>query len=260
MKETRLFLRRFILPIFLILIGLESILLAATGGQNIYFLFGGVMILIVGIVSMIMIQRIIPNTIQNTLILLSIPVVIYTGYRLFRSIQDPIRFEREAKKRYAVVIDNLKQIRDAQVAYKSVYNEYTADFDSLIHFLQTDSFPVIKAIGTVPDTLTEDEAVELGIVSRDTIKVCVLDSIFSPSRPEFKNFRIDSLPYVPFSTSNKFELASGEIERGSVKVKVFEALAKKEVILDGMDENLIAQKKDLKVGSMTEPSINGNWE
>ena len=60
------------------------------------------------------------------------------------------------------------------------------------------------------------------------------------------------------------------IERGGVEVHVFEAKAPFSSFLLGMDEqtiiNLDSKYEDidkypgLKVGSMTEPSTDGNWE
>ena len=68
----------------------------------------------------------------------------------------------------------------------------------------------------------------------------------------------------------RYKLEAGEIERGGLKVHVFEASAHYNEILKGMDHqsiiNLIKARKDidkypgLKVGSMEEPSIDGNWE
>jgi len=60
------------------------------------------------------------------------------------------------------------------------------------------------------------------------------------------------------------------IEKGGVNVHVFEAQALYDIILKGLNEqmviNLIAGKEQIekypgiKVGSMTEASTDGNWE
>ena len=65
-------------------------------------------------------------------------------------------------------------------------------------------------------------------------------------------------------------MSSDTIERGGVEVFVFEAKAHFKTFMKGMDEqtvrNIIAKAEDLekypglKVGSLTEPSTDGNWE
>jgi hypothetical protein len=67
-----------------------------------------------------------------------------------------------------------------------------------------------------------------------------------------------------------FEIASGYVDRGGIKVGVYEIKAHYNTFLKGLDRqyviNLIKSKEDLekfpglKVGSMEEPSTDGNWE
>jgi len=92
-------------------------------------------------------------------------VIIALAYFLWESIAEPIRFEKAKKKRYKVTIQNLKDIRTAELAYLAVNGKFTGDFDTLINFVKNDSIPMVKAIGSVPDTLEEKEALELGIIT-----------------------------------------------------------------------------------------------
>lgn len=193
-------------------------------------------------------------------------IIIILGYLLVDSIMKPIRFNAEKDKRYDAAIKRLKAIRKAEEAYKSKYDKYTGSFDTLIRFVKTDSFQVIKSIGEIPDSLSEKEALNQGIISRDTTKVSVLDSLF----PE--NYPIDSLRYVPYTDKKTFNLAAGAVDTdANVKVKVFKASVKNDVLLQGLDEQLIInlnkKKKDvtgfpgLKVGSLKKATNNaGNWE
>ena len=198
-------------------------------------------------------------------------VVVLLGYELYQSIMEPIRFNREKDRREKATIERLKDIRKAEVAFKSKYGRYTGSFDTLIHFVKYDSFPIVRAIGSIPDSLydlgvTEEEAIRRGIIIRDTTYIAVLDSLFNHTYP------IDSLRFVPFADTVQFFLDAGEIETGSrVKVKVFEAHVLNDVLLHGLDKQLIinynAERekivgfKGLKVGSMDEPTNNaGNWE
>jgi len=80
--------------------------------------------------------------------------IIVLGYLLWDSINKPIRFNKEKDQREAATIQRLKDIRSAQIAFRAEHNRYTGDFDSLITFLKTDSFRVVQAIGSVPDSMS----------------------------------------------------------------------------------------------------------
>lgn len=199
-------------------------------------------------------------------------VVIVLGYFIYESVQKPIRFDAEQLKRYNATIERLKDIRAAQVAYRTVHGKYTGSFDTLVNFLNTGKFKVVTMIGTIPDSLldagmNEKEALKKGLIQRDTILVAVKDSLFK--RPDFN---IDSLSIVPFTGGKKFEMKMGEVETGSkVKVNVFEAKVHNDVLLNGLDRQLIinfneyrqkvANYPGLRVGSLDEANNNaGNWE
>ena len=202
-------------------------------------------------------------------ILLGVAIIIL-GYLVVESIMEPIRFNKEKKKREDATIQNLKDIRTAEVAYKAKYAKYTGSFDTLINFVKFDSFPVVMAIGRISDSLyekgvTEKEAIKMGIIIRDTSYVSVLDSIFS------KVYPIDSLRFIPYS-HEEFFLDATKIETASkVQVNVFEAHVLNNVLLHGLNKQLIinysAERekitgfKGLKVGSLEEATNNaGNWE
>ena len=198
-------------------------------------------------------------------------VIVVLAFFLWKSIDEPIGFEKQKDKRYKATIQKLKDIRTAQLAYLSVNGKYTGDFDTLILFVKEDSIPMVKAVGSVPDTLTEKEALKLGIISRDTAYVSTLDSLF------LDGYVIDSLPIIPYTNGGKFILAQNILEIGSkvsettLKVPVFEAKALNRVILEGLNKQLRINLDDealkmdkypgLKVGSLTTNINNaGNWE
>lgn len=193
-------------------------------------------------------------------ILLAILIVVI-GYFVYESIMSPIRFKKEKDKRYEVTIQRLKDVRTAQLAYRSRYTKFTGSFDTLITFLKEGEFKVVKQIGSEDDSI----ALAQGKVYRDTIKVAVRDSLF-------KNYPVDSLRFIPYSGGIQFELAAGELETGSkVKVKVFECKAHNDLILKGLNRQEIININDLQnklekfpglmVGSMKEATNNaGNWE
>lgn len=193
-------------------------------------------------------------------------VIIVLGYVLYSSIQNPIEFNKEREKRYGAAIEKLKDIREAEVAYKSVRGKYTGSFDTLIHFLKTDSLTVERVKGEIPDSLDKAEALKEGIISLEATKIPVKDSIFS------SNYPVDSMPFVPYTKGDSFQLGAGEIMTGSeVKVKVFEAAVPNEVLLQGLDEQLVINHSSkyeritgyagLRVGSLNKATNNaGNWD
>lgn len=201
------------------------------------------------------------------------------GFFIYQSIDEPIKFEKQKKKRYKATIQRLKDIREAQKQYFNKYGHFTADFDSLINFVKTDSIKMVKAIGARPDSIaTDQEALKLIAkgklkmrFSRDTSLISVQDSLFGKSYP------VDSLAYVPYTNGEKFILGAKVLEIGSkvnsttLKVPVFEAKVLNRVLLKGLDEQLRINLDDelfkmdkfpgLKVGSL-ETNVNhaGNWE
>ncbi len=193
------------------------------------------------------------------------------SYFIWQSINEPIQFDRHKNRRYKATIQRLKDIRKAEVAFIAVNGHYTGDFDSLVDFVKNASIPVVKAIGSVPDDMTEKEALKKGIIRRDTSYVNTLDSLFGAKYP------IDSLPYVPYSDGAKFTLGAKVLEIGSkvnetvLKVPVFEAKVLNRVLLKGLNRQLRINLDDeafkmdkypgLKVGSL-ETNVNnaGNWE
>lgn len=253
MKEVGKTIGNFIFPAILIISGCMILFSALFGGQNGFWVLGGALILTVGIFSVLMNLGKINRTMQKVMFFTFLPLAFITAYFAWRSIQAPIEFNIEKKKRYAKVEDNLKQIRDWQLSYKSVYRLYAPNFDTLFNFVNTDSFPVIKALGTVPDTLTEQQAVEMGLVTRDTILVSVRDSLFKTGGD------INDVGMIPYSTQ-AFKMEAGLIEKGQVEVPVFEVFAQNSYIFEDIEPEYYDPMKGLKVGSMTDPSTSGNWE
>lgn len=188
-------------------------------------------------------------------------VAIFLAYLVYDSIRQPVVFESSKAERELKVVQNLKDIRSTQGLFKENYNRYTADFDSLIEFIRTGELPVVNIIPDPNDT-TFTKTIN------DTVGyIKVGDSLFG-KRP---NFNVESLRYIPFSEpQQEFEIQAGYILRGGMNVPVFEVKAHYNTYLIGLDEqrirNAAAQRENLdkypgmKVGSMNEASVDGNWE
>ena len=201
---------------------------------------------------------------QKAVRLLLWPVIIILAWLVYRSPISLKEFQEVANFRKSAVIQDLKDIRTAQIAFKDKYRVYAGDFNTLISFVKNDSLAVIKAIGEVPDSLTEDQALKAGIISRDTVFVPAYETIFNDdylsTRDDRFTFDLDQLPLVPFSEKS-FSIESGNIEKGKVVVQVFEVSTDYATFLDGIDASNkgIDLEKIISVGSMSEASINGNW-
>ena len=194
------------------------------------------------------------------MVILGVVIVVMAGL-VVKSIQQPLKFNAEKNIRYDATVQRLKDIRTAQVAFRSEHKRYTASFDTLIEFLKTDSFSVVMIIGDVDDSAS----VSLGQIIRKTIRVSVKDSLFKHGYP------IDSIRYVPFTQNEQFEMGTNNIITGNVNVNVFEAKVHFQVLLNGLDPQLLVnycadqeirtRYAGLRVGSLTETTNNvGNWE
>jgi hypothetical protein len=187
-------------------------------------------------------------------------VIVVLGYLVYDSVNSRIVFEKTFAKRKSVVVDRLKDIRAAQIAYKNEFGKYTSDFDVLLDYINNGKVTIIKKIGDEEDSL----AVAQGLVSRDTILIAVRDTVFNSTyiASRTSKFFLDSIPYVPFSNGVKFEMDTATIEKSRVKVPVFEVRSYYKDILRGLDADKHSVKLDqgLVVGSLTETSTNGNWE
>ena len=187
-------------------------------------------------------------------------VAILLAYLVFDSIRQPVVFENVRKEREVQVVQSLKDIRSTQTLFKQTYNRFTGDFDSLAEYIKNGQLPVVNIVADPNDTtFTKTINDTVGFVS-------VYDSLFAKR----DNFDISSLRVVPFSQGDVFEMQAGYIMRGGLKVAVFEAKTPYKSYLWDLDQqrvnNLKAEMEDLskyaglKVGSMDEPSLSGNWE
>jgi hypothetical protein len=191
-------------------------------------------------------------------------IIVGLGYLVVDSIMQPVRFNKEKNKREQLVIKKLEDIRAGELAFRGRNGRYTSSFDTLVDFLKTNEFFVVREHADPNDTTYT-------ITIRDTIgTISMVDSLFG-SRT---NFNIDQLKYVPipakFFANETFELAASSIKRGGVPVQVFESKVTFDVFLKGLDKQLIINLNKsteemnkypgLKVGSLTEASTEGNWK
>ena len=80
------------------------------------------------------------KTVTYTLHFFSILMV----FAIYQSITSVGKFNTVKEKRYLKVIDRLKDIRNAQVAFKSVNGIYSNSFEELIKFVDSAEFTIIQ--------------------------------------------------------------------------------------------------------------------
>ncbi len=190
-------------------------------------------------------------------------VIVYFGYQIYSSIMTPINFNKVKKQRYALVIENLKTIRDAQLAYASVNRKFSANYSDLVNFIETDSFAITEVKNIV---VTEQR----GRITLDVEKRVVDTVGFKMVKNSFEGRDYKGMMNIP-GTDAKFELKTGSVEKvQGVMASVFEAKVDKAVVLEGMNKDLIRQEKEalggvnvpgeyIAVGSLEDVNTNGNW-
>ena len=185
-------------------------------------------------------------------------LVIGLSYTLFSVIMNPIRFNTEKNIRSENVIQRLKDVRKAQIAFKEVNRYYASNFDELIPLIDTGVFTIVQRRD---EELKYYNKLYREFQLKDTTFIDTLgyasikDSIFG------ENYNLQNLRFIPHAQGSELELRAGKIKSGSLTVQVFEAKAPKEEYLKGLDVDLVKNaSKDLIVGSMTSAKINGNWE
>ena len=252
MKEK---ISKFAPGIFISLLGLIILIFGFSSDQNGIFLLSGLAIVVAGAITILNAVGYITNKTSVLVAIFLIVVSAYLGYENYRSIDEPIQFNKEKQIRYAEVIKNLKDLREIELAYKKENKVFCGNMDTLINFALYDSVTMVVMNGDVPDSLTEAQALEQGIIQRDTSLYPAFDIIFNADYMETRDQKypldINTLRFVPFSDNVDFKVEAGEITRSSgAKVQVFE-------ITDAapFDKNDV-----MKVGSMTDPTTAGNWK
>ena len=187
------------------------------------------------------------------------------AYFVYHAIMEPVRFDKQRDERYKAAVAKLIQIRDAEIAYKTINGRFTGDFQTLFQFLDTAAFVLTSRRDTAFQVYDKvyriDKQVDSVIV--DTLGFqSVKDSLF----PDYDYHQLET---VPFTQGAKFELKAGRLEKNAMLNPVFYARVNKRVLLSGLDaqrieEDIIAptvavQGAYLQVGDLKKVTTSGNW-
>jgi hypothetical protein len=230
----------------------------------------GVILLTIAIVKLI--DKFVPAKFKPILIIALWGLIAFLSYSTFMSVYSPIKFNKIKKERYAKVISNLKDIRTAQTAHRTVTGRFASNFDQLVKFIDTAQFTLIERRDT---SVFDAEATKRfgGVVTfKDSI---VIDTLgYTPVKDSlFKGTdRYKTMMNVPTGKEGaKFKMTEGFVNQNSVQIPVFEASVAKDIVLYDQEKNLVFEEKQIissivgvqgevvKVGSMEEASVVGNW-
>ena len=127
---------------------------------------------------------------------------------VYLQISTPIRFEDEQKAREKVVIERLKDIRTAQRQFKSKYQRFTADFDTLINFVLHEQIEGERKIYDEDDSIGMARLKKLRKKNVEKFTYSVKDSMFKHLTPE----QVAELRYIPFTDNQtQFLLDAGSL-------------------------------------------------
>ena len=199
-------------------------------------------------------------------------VIIGLIYVVATLIHTPLSFEKQLEERNADVIVKLKDIRAAERAYKSKYQQFTGDFDSLIYFILNDSLEMERKLVDEDDSVAMAQLKKAGKKNVEKYSIAVIDTIFNPRKLSKED--VNNLRYIPHTNNVEFILEAAKIMTGAnVLVAVAECrepyksyldtVAYRQNIINLIDDrvNNFNAYAGLKFGSM-EGSNNeaGNWE
>ncbi len=204
---------KYIFPVLFFIIGLAGIIIGVTVNpetgvkQTAWFVNGGIVLTVMGLLMGLHIAGMFKRKLGMVLIpfLLGIGIwFIFMNYMSVKRTMD-LKDKKEAYNEY--VKQSLLDIRDIQVAFRKTYGIYSADRGQLEEFLKNGTVSYITnrcderqipdgrmtleqadSLGIDPNTdegnramerIDEDEAVRLGLITRDTIQVPAMDYIFN---------------------------------------------------------------------------------
>ena len=183
-------------------------------------------------------------------LLLAAGLAFFLISRIKYSIDEEARINAAEDK----VIEKLKMIRDAQIAFQSVNGKYANEWDSLLNFVENGNIFLIQRR---EETVLLDYGAEETTLYLDTLgSVTVIDSLFS----SIPNFIASNLIRVPGYENVKFEIWASKIEKGGVEVDVVEVRNPKPFDPNRKESNEANINKPLRFGSRTSITTAGNWE
>lgn len=196
---------------------------------------------------------------SKTKIISMVMLVVWVALAAFLiySIKSSISEKERISSAEGLIIEQLKMIREAEVAYLAVNGQYTSDWDKLLLFIDSGSFFLTVKSETI---ITLPYGKDSIVVNIDTLgMVQVKDSLFTAKK--WPRFNLKTLAYVPGVEGNvKFDVWADKITKAGVLVNVIEVRNPKPINPNRDEESDYNTRKPLRFGSRTNVTTAGNWE
>lgn len=285
-------LSQYVITIFLVAFGLLFLVKYLSGdeleSQPTSMLWASIFLILVGIIAAPAVMAKFNRTLIVIVGFIGIAVAAFLAYSVWYSVDEEIEFQAKKKAIDEAVIQRLKDIREAQEAYKEFNGRYTNNFDTLIAWVKKPVMPITFKMGTFHDTLPEAESFEKGFVLKqqevdsvanilgvdekeflrqidknetaykviDTLYTSFYDENFAHEKRRGKRLpsvSLDSLPYSPLK-GERFVVRVGTVDKGGVTQPTI-------LVQDPTPFGREKVKKDtLRFGSLDEPITDGNWK
>ena len=195
------------------------------------------------------------RVVKNTSILVFLFLCFLMSAKTYYSIDNRIEFDKTLAIREKAVKEKLMDIRALELTYFEKKKKYCNNFEDLINFALNDSVKIVKYLVNKDDTAAVNLALKKGLKLEDEVYVKALEKALNN-----KKINIKDLAIVPY-TKESFQINAGIIDKNGRDVHVFEVKTSKFLFvkeLSTLPENF-DKSKSLVLGSMAEPTTEGNW-
>ena len=196
--------------------------------------------------------------------------VIGLGFYVYVLISTPIKFAEEQKIREKAVITRIKDIRTAERQFKSKYQHFTADFDSLINFVLNETMEGERKIVDEDDSVAMARLKRLKKKNIEKFTYSIKDSLFKHLTVE----DIQNLRYIPYSDNKEFYLEATTltteskiviptVECRAPYINFLDTVVYRQEVINLVDNclNVLNKYPGIKFGSMERGNNEaGNWE
>jgi hypothetical protein len=270
-----------IVPVFKYLLGdsLES--------QPLAMLFAGLALIAVGVFALPEVLEKLDGKLYKKILIAGIVGSFILAFSVISSVDTEIEFQKTKKSVQAKTVQRLIDIRETQLAHKSVFGTFAPDFDSLSLFINSEVMPVTYNMGSFHDTLPEaksfmegyvikrsdldslalvlelDRETFLSNIEEDNSPFKIRDTTYTSfyaenltqehrMKAKLPLFNLDEMPFNP-NTGERFRMNVGVIEIGGLWQPTI-------IVQDPTPFGREKVKKDtLRFGSTTEAHTDGNW-
>ena len=249
MVDFGLLLKKYIVPALFLILGIALLYVGFSFQQSLIFQVAAFSILITAIISFLNVSgklSLFKTRIISFGLLISSLILLFFS---FNSVSDSMEYQKKYSMCKELSRQNLTDVITAQKAYFKQYKKYAGDWETIIHFIATDSIDEIVREGNLParsitpeernfiyrdnraidNNMNEFEAYKLSKskicpadlkdFKIDTIKVSFIESHFTKNRSyikerldnKFGEFNPKALRYIPYTNKMEWTIKTKKI-------------------------------------------------